>query len=89
MTQETHVNVTFTKLWWVKWSATIVILLAVMCRSVDEVPKLYDVSLSFVGTMLWLYVSIVWKDRSLIVLNTALSLLLGSSLLRYAAMYFH
>ena len=89
MTKETHVNVTLSRLWWVKWSATVVILLAVMCRSVDEVPKLYDVSLSFVGTMLWLYVSIVWKDRSLIVLNTALSLLLGSSLLRYAVVYFH
>ena len=79
---------TESKVWWIKWTATLIVLLAVMCRSVDEVPKLYDVALSFVGTLLWLYVSIVWKDRALIVLNTSLCLVLGASLLRYAAMYF-
>ncbi len=76
-------------IWRVKWVATLIILLAVMCRSVEEVPKLYDVALSFCGTLLWLYVSIAWKDRSLIVLNTSLCIVLGASLLRYAAAYFH
>jgi hypothetical protein len=71
--------------WYVKWVATILVILAVACRSVDEIPKIYDVVLSFAGTGLWLWVSLQWKDRALIVLNSVIVFMLGVSILRYLA----
>ena len=32
--------------WYIKWVATAIIIVAVLCRAVDEVPKVYDVILS-------------------------------------------
>ena len=69
--------------WYVKWFATILVIIAVACRSVEEIPKIYDVGISFVGTILWLWVALQWKDRALIVLNSVMVFMLGVSLLRY------
>lgn len=71
--------------WYVKWAATIMVILAVACRSVDEIPKVYDVVLSFIGTGMWLWVGLQWKDRALIVLNSVIVFMLGVSILRYIA----
>jgi len=68
--------------WWIKWVATIVIIVAVMCRSVEEVPRIYDQWFSLVGTLLWLWVGLQWKDRALTVLNSVLVFVLGAGLLR-------
>ena len=69
--------------WYVKWIATVLVIIAVACRSVDEIPKIYDVAISFVGTILWLWVALQWKDRALIILNSVMVFMLGVSLLRY------
>jgi len=71
--------------WYVKWAATILVILAVACRSVDEIPKIYDVFLSFGGTLMWLWVGLQWKDRAQIVLNSVIVFMLGVSILRYLA----
>ena len=70
-------------IYYLKWIATIIVLLAVACRSVEEVPRIYDVVLSWVGTGMWLIVSLAWKDRALILLNAVMSFMLFVSLLRY------
>ncbi len=69
--------------WYIKWAASAFILAAVMCRSVEEVPKVYDVVLSFVGTMGWAWVGFLWHDRALLSLNVVLAFILGTSMLRY------
>jgi hypothetical protein len=69
--------------WYIKWVATIVIIIAVMCRSVDEIPKIYDQVFSLIGTLLWLWVGLQWKDRALTVLNTVLVFVLAVGVLRY------
>ena len=69
--------------YYLKWIATIFVLMAVACRSVEEVPKIYDVVLSWVGTGMWLMVSLAWKDRALILLNAVMSFMLFVSMLRY------
>lgn len=71
--------------WYIKWSASAFILVAVMCRSVEEVPKIYDVMLSFVGTIGWAWVGYLWHDRALLLLNAVLCVILGTSMLRYFA----
>ena len=70
-------------IYYLKWIATFVILAAVACRSVDEIPKIYDVILSWIGTGMWLIVSLAWKDRALILLNSVMSFMLFLALLRY------
>jgi len=69
--------------WYIKWVATIVIIIAVMCRSVDEIPKIYDQVFSLLGTLLWLWVGLQWKDRALTVLNSVLVFVLAVGVLRY------
>ena len=69
--------------YYAKWIATILVLIAVACRSVEEIPKIYDVVFSWIGTGMWLYVSLAWKDRALILLNAVMSFMLFVALLRY------
>lgn len=68
--------------WYVKWISTFLVLVAVMCRSVEEVPRIYDIVFSLLGTAGWLYVSLNWKDRALIMLNSVMLVMLSSALLR-------
>ena len=70
-------------IYYLKWIATIFVLIAVACRSVDEIPKIYDVVFSLIGTMGWLVVSLAWKDRALILLNSVIVFMLFVSILRY------
>ena len=74
--------------WFVKWISVGLICAAVLCRSVEEVPKMYDVIFSALGTAGWLYVGFSWHDRALIVLNTVLLAMLATGLFRYFIMYF-
>ena len=69
--------------WYIKWTASAFLLLAVMCRSVEEVPKIYDVILSFAGTSGWAIVGFLWHDRAILSLNVVLTFILGTSMLRY------
>ena len=69
--------------WYVKWIATLFIISAVLCRSVEDIPKIYDQSLSLVGTLLWLWVGLQWKDRALTVLNSILVFVLAVGVLKW------
>lgn len=70
-------------IYYLKWIATLIILMAVACRSVEEVPRIYDVILSWLGALGWLVVSIAWKDRALIILNSVMGFMLFTALIRY------
>ena len=54
--------------WWLKWAASIFILSALSMRGIDGF-IFYDLILSIVGIGLWLIVSVLWKDRALVLLN--------------------
>ena len=54
--------------WWLKWVASIFILSALSMRGIDGF-IFYDLILSIVGIGLWLIVSVLWKDRALVILN--------------------
>ena len=74
--------------WYVKWISVAFVCMAVLCRSVEEIPKIYDVTFSIVGTAGWLWVGFRWHDRALIVLNTILLSMLVSGAFRYYLGYF-
>ena len=54
--------------WWLNWVASIFILSALSMRGIDGF-IFYDLILSIVGIGLWLIVSVLWKDRALVLLN--------------------
>lgn len=54
--------------WYIKWVASIFVLVAMSMRGVEGM-QIIDLTLSLVGVGLWLIVSILWKDRALILLN--------------------
>ena len=54
--------------WYVKWIASIFILSAMSMRGVTGLEQA-DLIVSTFGVALWLWVSILWKDRALILLN--------------------
>mgnify|MGYP003123045559 FL=1 len=56
--------------WYIKWTASIFILSAMSIRGVEGL-QTYDLILSIIGVAGWLVVSILWKDRALLVLNGA------------------
>ena len=61
--------------WYVKWFASIMSLIALSIRGIPELIE-YDLTFTLVGVMGWLFVSIQWRDRALILLNGAACLLL-------------
>lgn len=64
--------------WYVKWLATFIVLIAVICRASGY--HLYDLSLSVVGTLMWAYVGFAWHDRALLVLNSVITVILAIGL---------
>ena len=64
--------------WYVKWGASLILLSAMIVRAAAVNPYL-DTILSFVG---WLYVSLAWKDRALIILNAVACCILAIGILR-------
>tara|TARA_B100000900_G_scaffold287032_1_gene246107 strand:- start:1988 stop:2281 length:294 start_codon:yes stop_codon:yes gene_type:complete len=54
--------------WYIKWTASIVLLTAMVVRSAG-LSNTLDTILSFIGCLGWLFVAFIWKDRALILLN--------------------
>ena len=70
--------------WYVKWFSSVVLICAISIRSA-QINPLLDLMLSFMGMVGWTYVSIVWKDRALILLNGVATVLLATGLLSHFA----
>ena len=54
--------------WYIKWASSILLMLGMILTSQNIFP--YNLYLHVFGISGWLYVSIVWNDRALIVLNS-------------------
>ena len=69
--------------WWIKWFSSIVVMCAMAMRATGE-PELavYDLYLSTIGIFGWLIVSLLWKDRALILLNGVGGLILLSGIFK-------
>ena len=68
--------------WYIKWAASILLLVAMCIRSAQFNAAL-DLGLSFIGILGWLWVGILWKDRAIIIVNGAASVILLTGILRY------
>ena len=70
--------------WYVKWVASVFILLAMSMRGIVDYVY-YDMLFSLVGLILWLWVSFMWKDRALIVLNAVGFIFVLRNFIQYLA----
>ena len=59
----------YTADWYIKWIASCFVLAAMSVRGIDGY-QLYDLYLSIIGIFGWVIVSVLWKDRALIILNS-------------------
>ena len=69
-----------TKDWYIKWSASVLLLTAMVLRATGDYP-FTDMCLSLVGCVGWLVVAMLWKDRALIVLNSIAGFILITGIL--------
>ena len=68
--------------WYIKWVSSVLLILAMFARGFEEL-KLVDLIFSTLGCAGWLVVSLIWKDRALIILNSLAVFVLGSGIVRY------
>ena len=61
--------------WYVKWFASLLLIIGMMLRTTQQYPFI-DITLSMLGAFGWLIVGVMWKDRSLIILNTVATTIL-------------
>ena len=54
--------------WYVKWVSSVFILISIAFRAANGY-ELWDLGFGTVGVIGWLWVSILWRDRALILLN--------------------
>ena len=54
--------------WYIKWIASVFILISIAFRAADGY-VVWDLAFGTVGVVGWLIVSILWRDRALILLN--------------------
>lgn len=54
--------------WYLKWMASALVLTSMAVRGIPELVVI-DLTSSILGVFLWLLVSMIWKDRALIMLN--------------------
>ena len=54
--------------WYIKWIASVFILISIAFRAADGY-VLWDLGFGTLGVIGWLIVSILWRDRALILLN--------------------
>ena len=59
--------------WYIKWSATVVVCAGALAASLDIYP-LGPVLLNL-GSLLWLIVAVMWRERSLIAVNAVVLLI--------------
>ena len=67
--------------WYIKWASSLTLLTAMVLRGAQVMPFV-DLCLSFAGCAGWVVVSVMWKDRALIILNTSACFILGMGFLR-------
>ena len=68
--------------WYLKWVASFFILASLAMRSAGIEWRMYDLVLGVMGIALWLWVSIIWRDRALIMLNAVSGFMLAVTILR-------
>ena len=67
--------------WYIKWVSSIVLILGMVLAANNLYP--YNIIVQCIGILGWLIVSIMWNDRSLIIVNAVGGAILLNGLVGY------
>ena len=68
--------------WYIKWVSSILILTSLAFRAAEDPSwKLWDMGFGFIGILGWTVVSVMWRDRALIMLNVVSLMMLAVGIL--------
>ena len=67
--------------WYVKWISSVILISAMIFTANNIYP--YNLFLHFVGLLGWLWVAVLWNDRSLIVLNSVALAIYANGMIAY------
>jgi hypothetical protein len=68
--------------WYLKWVASVIVLCSLALRSAGPEYRIYDLLFGAVGIALWTWVSVIWRDRALIMLNGISFFMLSVAILK-------
>ncbi len=66
--------------WYVKWIASVFILIAFAVRAMDY-SNILDLTFSFIGVSLWGWVGFLWNDRAILLLNVVGGTILAAGII--------
>ena len=72
---------TYTLDWYIKWIASIILVVGVILTSNNIYP--YNLMVHALGMFGWFIVAIIWNDRALLVINAVSLVLLLNGLVSY------
>ena len=83
MTKINSITPKYDVTWYVKWTASIIVLVGITIRAsgVSQLQWL-DIVCSWIGAVGWFYVGFKWNDRALMVLNGVIGVILFAGILR-------
>ena len=83
MTKVDSITPKYDVTWYVKWTASIIVLIGITIRAsgVTQLQWL-DIVCSWLGAVGWFYVGFKWNDRALMVLNAVIGIILFAGILR-------
>ena len=83
MTKIDSVTPKYDVTWYVKWTASIIVLIGITIRAsgVTQLQWL-DIVCSWIGAVGWFYVGFKWNDRALMILNAVIGIILFAGILR-------
>ena len=67
--------------WYIKWISSIILIIGMIFTANNIYP--YNLFLHFIGITGWLWVAVLWNDRSLIVLNSVALAIFANGLIAY------
>ena len=67
--------------WYIKWISSIILIIGMIFTANNIYP--YNLFLHFIGITGWLWVSVLWNDRSLIVLNAVALAIFANGMIAY------
>ena len=83
MTKINSITPKYDVTWYVKWIASIIVLIGITIRSSGVVQLQWlDIVCSWIGAVGWFYVGFKWNDRALMVLNAVIGIILFAGILR-------
>ena len=83
MTKVDSITPKYDVTWYVKWTASIIVLIGITIRAsgVTQLQWL-DIVCSWIGAVGWFYVGFKWNDRALMILNAVIGIILFAGILR-------